>query len=52
MNLLRFDTGCGTIMSYVAHLNADDFGPIQVCSRAMPIRFWFVALVFAPAAGL
>ena len=36
----------------VAHLNADDFGPIQACSGAMPVRPTCVAGAKAPAAGL
>ena len=29
-----------------------DFGPIHVRSGSMPVRFWFVAHVFARVAGL
>ena len=36
----------------VAHLNAYDFGPIQVDSSSILVRFSCVALVFALAAGL
>ena len=36
----------------VAHLNADDFGPIHVRSGLMPVRFSCVASAKALAAGL
>ena len=39
-------------MLCVAHLNADDFGPIQACSGAMPVRPTCVAGAKALAAGL
>ena len=36
----------------VAHLNAADFGPIQVDSGSMPVRFSCLAGTKALAAGL
>ena len=36
----------------VAHLNAADFGPIQVDSGSIPVRLSCVAGAKAPAAGL
>ena len=37
---------------YIAHLNAADFGPIQVDSGMMPVRFSCVAGTKALAADL
>ena len=40
------------MLAYVAHLNADDFGPIQVHGGYVPVRFSCVAGAKALAAGL
>ena len=41
-----------TFFTCVAHLNAADFGPIQVCCGSMPVRFSCVAGAKALAAGM
>ena len=33
----------GFMLAYVAHLNADDFGPIQVHGGSIPVRLSCVA---------
>lgn len=45
----KFGSAC---FVYVAHLNADDSGPIQVDSGYVPVRFSCVAGVKALAASL